>query len=309
MTQTENNCTSDTVPITIRISSIPQPAIVGKDKVCAGSNETYVVTKSDEKDLIDWTITGNRVSYALSEYSAGFVRSVDWIEEGFDTIAVYETNQYGCVGTYDYPVEVIGVPDVQFTAESLGTEGVITFTNMSLPQIVVSKDVEKEYHVDYYWDFGRKTDTALVLENQLTFDQTYRYGNYSAKLTAVNEFGCEASIVNPFFVDVKHGLFVPTAFSPYNPSASVRVFEPKGFNCSTFAIWIYDAWNNLVYYSEGVNEEGMPLASWDGLVNGKMMQAGTYRYKIEVTFEDHSEESLRVTQSVKPIWGNVVLIR
>ena len=104
-------------------------------------------------------------------------------------------------------------------------------------------------------------------------------------------------------------MFVPTAFAPNNPAAEVRVFKPKGFNCRTFEIWIYDSWNNLVYYSSGVGEKGVPLAEWDGRVNGKLMQAGTYRYKLEVTFEDHSEENLKIIQTVKPIWGNVMLIR
>ena len=309
MTQTINECTSDTVSIPFLISALPTPTITGADKVCEGANESYVVTKSDESNTMKWFVTGNRVIYELSSYSSGFVRSIDWTTEGLDTIFVYETNKYGCLGENEYPIEILSVPDAQFTAESLGQEGVITFTNTSDPQILNSKGVEKEYQVDYYWDFGRNTDTATVLQNAKVFEEKYRYGDYSAKMTAINEFGCANSVTNPFFVDVSHALYVPTAFAPMSASGEIRVFKPKGFNCSTFKIWIYDAWNNLVYYSEGVDEHGGPICEWDGKVDGKIMQCGTYRYKIEVTFEDHSEDNLKITQSVKPIWGNVILTR
>ncbi|MBO7055794.1 MAG: hypothetical protein J6W37_10550 [Bacteroidales bacterium] len=309
MTQTINECTSDTVSIPFLISALPTPTITGADKVCEGANESYVVTKSDESNTMKWFVTGNRVIYELSSYSSGFVRSIDWTTEGLDTIFVYETNKYGCLGENEYPIEILSVPDAQFTAESLGQEGVITFTNTSDPQILNSKGVEKEYQVDYYWDFGRNTDTATVLQNAKVFEEKYRYGDYSAKMTAINEFGCANSVTNPFFVDVSHALYVPTAFAPMSVSGEIRVFKPKGFNCSTFKIWIYDAWNNLVYYSEGVDEHGGPICEWDGKVDGKIMQCGTYRYKIEVTFEDHSEDNLKITQSVKPIWGNVILTR
>ncbi|MBP5583992.1 MAG: hypothetical protein J6X43_08590 [Bacteroidales bacterium] len=309
MTQNINECTSDTVTLPFLISALPTPTITGENKVCEGANESYVVTKSDEDNTIKWQVTGDRVIYELSSYGSGFVRSIDWMTEGFDTIFVYETNKYGCRGENEYPIEILSAPDAQFLAESLGQEGVITFTNTSESQILNNKGVEKEYHVDYYWDFGRTTDTARVLQNAEVFEEKYRYGDYYAKMTAINEFGCATSVTNPFFVDVAHALYVPTAFAPMSVSGEIRVFKPKGFNCSTFKIWIYDAWNNLVYYSEGVDDHGGPVCEWDGKVDGKMMQCGTYRYKIEVTFEDHSEDNMKITQSVKPIWGNVVLTR
>lgn len=309
MTQTLKDCTSDTAKISFLISDIPSPIITGETGVCAGETESYVVTKSAEGNSIQWGVTGNRISYELSSYSSGFVRSIDWTAIGFDTISVVETNKYGCIGTTELPVEVIGVPDAQFIGETLGQEGVVTFTNLSEAQIVSDKGTEKEYHVDYFWDFGRKTDTALVLQNDNVFEELYRYGNYTAELTAINEYGCENSIQGGFFVDVEHGLFIPTAFCPTNPAAEVRLFKPKGFNCRTFKIWIYDNWNNLVYYSEGVNDSGCPIAEWDGKVNNKMMQAGMYRYKVEVTYEDSEEDNLRKIQTVKPFWGSVMLMR
>ncbi|MCQ2959705.1 MAG: glycosyl hydrolase family 8 [Bacteroidales bacterium] len=309
MTQMVDGCVSDTITNQFYISALPTPIITGKSELCANTNEVYVITKTDMENSIDWTLTGDRVSYAISDYNTGFVRSVDWTQPGVDTIFVIETNKYGCKGSTDYVVEVIPVPDAQFMTESLGQEGVVTFYNTSEKQILEEGDFEKEYHVDYYWDFGRSTDSTVVLENAKTFEQRYRYGEYTAEMTAVNEFGCSSKIDWSFFVDVEHRLYIPSAFAPLSTNAEVRVFKPKGVNCRTFEIWIYDAWNNLVYYSEGIDERGAPRAEWDGKVNGKMMQSGTYRYKVIVTYEDHEEENLKIVQKAKPIWGNVVLLR
>lgn len=309
MTQMENGCVSDTIANQFVISALPTPLISGKSELCANANEVYVITKTDETNAIDWKLTGNRVSYAISNYSNGFVRSVDWTNPGVDTIFVTETNVYGCKGSTEFVVEVIPVPDAEFMTESLGQEGVVTFYNTSEKQILSEGDFEKEYHVDYYWDFGRPTDTAIVIENAKTFERRYEYGDYTAEMTAINEFGCSSKIDWGFFVDVEHRLFIPSIFAPMNPGHEVRLFKPKGINCSSFEMWIYDAWGNLVYYSSGVDERGAPLAEWDGCVNGKMMQAGTYRYKILVTYVDHEEENLKLTQKTKPIWGNVTLLR
>ncbi|MBR5434916.1 MAG: hypothetical protein IK117_10825 [Bacteroidales bacterium] len=309
MTQNVKGCVSDTVANQFLISALPSPYIIGKSQLCANSNEVYVVTKTNESNFIDWQLTGNRVSYDMSNYNTGFVRSIDWIDPGVDTIFVIEKNKYGCMGKTELVVEVIPVPDAQFITEMLGQEGVVTFTNTSEPQILNEGDFTKEYKVDYYWDFGRFADSTNILENKKVFDRMYPYGDYTAELTAVNEFGCSAKYADGFFVNVEHRLYIPSAFAPSCPGNEVRVFKPKGVNCKTFEIWIYDAWNNLVYYSSGVDERGAPNASWDGMVNGKMREAGTYRYKILVTFEDHEEETMRVTQNVKPIYGNVELLR
>ncbi len=309
MTQNVNGCVSDTIANQFLISALPSPYIVGKSQLCANSNEVYVVTKTNESNFIDWTLTGNRVSYDMSNYSTGFVRSIDWIDPGVDTIFVIEKNKYGCMGKTEMVVEVVPVPDAQFITELLGQEGIVTFTNTSEPQILDEGDFSKEYHVDYYWDFGRFADSSNILENKKVFDREYPYGDHTVELTAINEFGCTAKYTEGFFVNVEHRLFIPSAFAPMSPGNEVRIFKPKGVNCKTFEIWIYDAWNNLVYYSSGVDERGAPIASWDGMVNGKMKEAGTYRYKILVTFEDHEEETMRVTQNAKPIYGNVMLMR
>ncbi len=309
MTQRVNGCVSDTAENHFVISALPAPYISGKSQICANANEVYVVTKADPINVVDWVITGDRVSYALSNYNTGFVRSVDWVKPGVDTIFVTETNKYGCKGETEFVVEVVAAPDANFMTESLGTEGVVTFYNTSEKQVMNEGEFEKEYHVDYYWDFGRSTDSATVIENSKLFERMYQYGDYTAEMTAVNEFGCESKVTWGFFVDVEHRLFVPSAFAPTSPGAEVRVFKPKGVNCQSFEIWIYDAWNNLVYYSSGVNDQGAPDVEWDGRVNGKMMEAGVYRYKILVTYEDHEEETLKIVQKSKPIWGNVTLVR
>nr|HPH15533.1 gliding motility-associated C-terminal domain-containing protein [Bacteroidales bacterium] len=107
-----------------------------------------------------------------------------------------------------------------------------------------------------------------------------------------------------------YGLYVPNAFAPLNPAFGVRTFKPRGFNMTEFQIYIYDAWGNLMYYSEGVDENGSPLAEWDGLYNGEYAQTGTYIWKIQATFVNGTAWKGSDNNLVnKSTFGNVILIK
>ncbi|HRS19501.1 MAG TPA: hypothetical protein P5243_08355, partial [Bacteroidales bacterium] len=132
-------------------------------------------------------------------------------------------------------------PDADFITQNPGEEGLIEFTNTSKKQIATSNDSIYEFHVDYYWNYGRITDET-VLNNAPKFRQQYNFGTHTISLTAVNEAGCRNSISKDIFVDMTYGLYVPSAFAPENPAYGVRKFKPRGFNMTSFAISIFDAW-------------------------------------------------------------------
>ncbi|HON52073.1 MAG TPA: hypothetical protein P5243_08350 [Bacteroidales bacterium] len=66
----------------------------------------------------------------------------------------------------------------------------------------------------------------------------------------------------------------------------------------------------MVYYSEGVDENGSPLAEWDGYYNGELLQSGTYIWKIQASFVNGTNwvgEDKNISN--KSTFGNVMLIR
>jgi len=309
VSQEFNGCISPLGEVNVVISKPPKPEIIGAKHVCSNTTEIYSVKNYSAENTVTWKVTGNRPMYDVANVESAYTRSIDWLSPGVDTVIAIEENKYGCKGTVEFPVYVTDGPDVDFITQNPGEEGVIEFTNTSKPQILISNDSSFSFHVDYFWNFGR-TDDETVLQNELFFRQQYNFGTHTISLTAVNEAGCRNSISKEIFVDMTYGLYVPNAFAPLNPAFGVRTFKPRGFNMTEFQIYIYDAWGNLMYYSEGVDENGSPLAEWDGLYNGEYAQTGTYIWKIQATFVNGTAWKGSDNNLVnKSTFGNVILIK
>ncbi|HOS85101.1 MAG TPA: gliding motility-associated C-terminal domain-containing protein, partial [Bacteroidales bacterium] len=309
VSQEFNGCISPLGEVNVVISKPPKPEIIGAKHVCSNTTEIYSVKNYSAENTVTWKVTGNRPMYDVANVESAYTRSIDWLSPGVDTVIAIEENKYGCKGTVEFPVYVTDGPDVDFVTQNPGEEGVIEFTNTSKPQILISNDSSFSFHVDYFWNFGR-TDDETVLQNELFFRQQYNFGTHTISLTAVNEAGCRNSISKEIFVDMTYGLYVPNAFAPLNPAFGVRTFKPRGFNMTEFQIYIYDAWGNLMYYSEGVDENGSPLAEWDGMYNGEFAQTGTYIWKIQATFVNGTTWKGSDNNLVnKSTFGNVILIK
>ncbi len=117
------------------------------------------------------------------------------------------------------------------------------------------------------------------------------------------------SITKEIFVDIKSGVYFPTAFAPTNPAFGVRYFQPLGYGFKTCEVWIYDTWGNLLWYSDEV-EDGIFVGKWDGTYNGELLKSDTYIWKMEATFADGK---LWLGQGDNPNrlkkFGSVTLIR
>ncbi|OQA94668.1 MAG: hypothetical protein BWY22_02390 [Bacteroidetes bacterium ADurb.Bin217] len=105
------------------------------------------------------------------------------------------------------------------------------------------------------------------------------------QITVENAHGCVNSITKEIFVDIKSGVYIPTAFAPTNPALGVRYFQPLGYGFEECEVWIYDAWGNLVWYSNEV-EDGIFVGKWDGTYNGELLKSDTYIWKMEAKFVD-----------------------
>ena len=309
VSQTTNGCTSPLQEFNMIISKLPEPSITGPQYVCANGTSIYTVSKFNNENVVDWRVSGNRTTYEVSSSESGYTRSIDWVEPGLDTIFIVETNKYGCKGDTLLPVYITPVPDAQFITEHPGEEGLVTIRNTSEQQVLTENDSVVPFKVDYYWDFGRTNDKK-TLNNTLSFDERYNYGEYEITLTAVNQIGCSNTITQSTFIDMNYGIYVPNAFSPNNPAFGVRTFKPVGYNLTSFKMYIFDTWGNLVYFSEGINSEGGPIGEWDGIYNGEILQTGTYIWKIEAEFVDGTSWKGNFSKGRKQSsFGNVVLLR
>ena len=296
--------------IEITVSPIPNPVILGDTELCEKTTETYTIQYANTDNTYEWSITGGHLSYEIAQAGVtGHTRSFDFIKPGLDTITVHETNIYNCTGTTELPIIISPIPEVFFTTENPGQEGVIRVINESKPQIIEDGEERVEIPVNYYWDFGTTYTDTTIVRNEKTIDIQYKYGNYEISLEAIDEFGCRNSYSKDIFVNISYRLFIPNAFSPGNAAKGVRTFKPIGYNLETFKIWIFDQWGNIIWYSEGVTENGSPIGEWDGKYNNELLPAGAYIWKIEATFADGTKWSGEKDNGKNTKFGSVNIIR
>jgi gliding motility-associated-like protein len=153
----------------------------------------------------------------------------------------------------------------------------------------------------FFWDFGDNTFSSDP-------EPEHRYteeGDYTIKLKAFNQYGCQDSTKLENIVKVVKGgqVLVPNAFSPNVGSVSGGgglsdgkndIFLPVMRGVTQFELLIFDRWGELLFESQDASR------GWDGSHNGKLCQQDVYMYKLTASFEN-GEKIVRV--------GDVNLIR
>lgn len=192
-------------------------------------------------------------------------------------VSLEVTNAVGCSDKLDSVfIEIFPTPTAKFSfIES--DQGTLSFTNES-----VDADT-------YEWSFGdgwisNETDPIHVYDSANSMISS-TYENLELMLISLNNVGC-ADTATKFYDLYFKGLYIPTAFSPNNPSESVRYFKPMGVNLETFKIEVYSTWNQLLWESSALDENGSPTESWDGTFNGSALPSGVYIWKVSGVFKD-----------------------
>lgn len=131
------------------------------------------------------------------------------------------------------------------------------------------------------------------------FDYTYENtGRYKVVLIAINdaENKC-ADTIAPLYVNVLESLLeVPNVFTP-NGDGKNDVFMVKGLSLEDFHAVILNRWGRKVY------EWSDPYGGWDGRINGKYANPGTYFYIVTA----RGREKVNPPKYVKK--GALMLIR
>lgn len=123
---------------------------------------------------------------------------------------------------------------------------------------VVLQTVEQKYTA-YTWQDGSTSPELLVTEA----------AKYTLK--ANNICGSFADTVQTVLCNT-HCLNFPSAFTPNNDGLN-ESFRPGAFcPVTTYSVAVYDRFGKKVFESKD------PLAGWDGTINGKRAEMGTYVY-------------------------------
>ncbi len=194
---------------------------------------------------------------------------------GTYTVTLTATSNGGCATTLVIPdmIEVYPVPHASFFA----TPPITTVVNTDIQ----FTDLSQGNPVTWQWDFGDPatgTDVS-ALQNPL-YTYSNEYGSiYPVHLTVTNQYGCVDDTLLEVIVEPEFTFFIPNAFTPNNDGVNDG-FYGTGIGITSYEIWIFDRWGNLIFNSKDMNQP------WDGSVQGRggdICQIDTYVWKVTLT--------------------------
>ena len=94
-------------------------------------------------------------------------------------------------------------------------------------------------------------------------------------------------------------LYFPNVFSPNNDGIN-DTFTVQGDEdlINITSLEIFDRWGTKIYSLLNIDGEGPGEISWDGSIDGKVVQPGVYTYAVSVIMDDHNDRRFMGTVSI-----------
>jgi len=122
----------------------------------------------------------------------------------------------------------------------------------------------------------------------------------SYNISAINDKGCIATARRVINVEKTRDVYIPSAFSPNNDGVN-DMFTIYGDNDIEVIkdMKIFSRWGGLIFGNSNFGPNN-PEEGWNGKIDDKILQPGTFVYFVEVQFKDGSTEVFR---------GDITLVR
>ena len=269
-----DNCGTPAITDSVLVTLYPLPVVSFSALDSAGCYP-FCTTFSDRT-----TIASGSISYWLWNFGNGIGDTMNvqnpnkcFPTPGKYTVTLTTTSDKGCVSTQSVNNMVTSYnhPTAQFTESPQPTT--------ILDPVIYFKDKSIDNYGLASWDwttFGDQTDSTSSSSNPVhTYQDT---GTYCASLIVTNIHGCVDSTVNCVIIGPQFVLYIPDAFTP-NGNGLNDIFQPKGQFVTTFTMYIFNRWGEIIYTTNDINK------GWDGAINntGPLCQEDTYIYVINAT--------------------------
>ncbi|MFZ4547448.1 MAG: PKD domain-containing protein, partial [Bacteroidales bacterium] len=261
---------ADSIVKTMQVYGLPD-ANYQNSLSCAGDRTSFTdISVLSSAPLVNWKWEFSDSTKFLGTSDS---RNTDFIFNvpGTYLVNLMVTDTNGCYDTINQHVKTWNIPTSIYTyADNFNdVQGQLQFANLSI-------DAAK-----YYWDFGNGNESYL--QDPVAFFQND--GTYNISLVSWNDKGCTDTLTMKYEFLVK-GLYVPNAFSPENPEESVHLLKPVGINLKEYRFEVFDRWDNLLWWSDKLDDLGRPTEGWDGTYNGVLLQEGVFVWKASAVFKD-----------------------
>ncbi|MFK7783689.1 MAG: gliding motility-associated C-terminal domain-containing protein [Crocinitomicaceae bacterium] len=242
---------------------------------CQGHEVTFTNTSTAASGLAncDWTMDGQTVN------GCGSV-TYSFPNGGTYDVTLTTTSVTGCVTTETYsdyvyieatPEASFGVSNGQLTVLETGVDFFNTSTGA----------------VSYEWNFDDDSGTFYDEDMWHEFP-TDDGGSYNVQLIAISPIGCPDTTWGAINIDVELLYFIPNTFTP-DYDAFNQYFKPvftSGFDPFDYNLKIFNRWGEVIWESNDAT------VGWDGTYNGKLVQVGTYAWKIEFKTSNSDERKM-----------------
>lgn len=286
LTVGHSNCWSETYTKNIRVDPVPTADIEVRPNICQGQTELVSLRSyTSTVDSFFWAWDGGYTThYSTDQGPYGVI----WNDAGKKYITLRLVDEL-CSATITDSTYIHAKPDATFKVDGYAADRLFCIGDSILMTANTILPAAK-----YSWTPSRFFDTYSSLP------VTYARIDYKSyvKLSVTDEFGCFNS--DSVLINTKSCCEIgfPTAFTPNNDGRN-DLFRPfpqatgneRFVNVRTFKV--VNRYGQVVY--ETANTRG----GWDGTLNGKPQDAGTYFYYINFQCDGKSVDQK----------GEVILVR
>ena len=304
----------DSISKQVVIYNTPEAVILDENyELCAYDVVTlYSLTvdsfpNGDVVDSLIWYVS-NGAQYKVYKDSS---LSLSFNGGGDFKIGLVAITDKGCRDTADAQITV-----------RVHTTPIVTFTDTMLNARTFRFDglVDSTKNANYYWDFGDGNFNEGLRLDTISHryeDRLCRIDEDIEKtviLTVANEVEGFGACLDADTLNVSmqgYHLNVPNAFAPDRLNVDdANVFLPKGRLLGSYRLRIFDEWGNVVFETSALDENGVPLEPWNGILNGVKMPMGAYVWTIDAAFNDGYEWPVQECNfdNIRA-YGTVTLIR
>lgn len=168
---------------------------------------------------------------------------------------------------FDFEVEGTGIKDD--ASGGIFPDDVLQFTDLS-----------DRRAVKWDWDFG---DGDFSSEQNPTH-VFGKKGQFEVKLVISDKYGCQNTVVKTVSITRSYRLMVPSGFTP--TESENQTFLPKFKGLVQMELLIFNTWGELIFRTDELNTQG-----WDGTLEGKLLDAGIFVYRIDGVATDGEKVS------------------
>jgi gliding motility-associated-like protein len=149
--------------------------------------------------------------------------------------------------------------------------------------------------VSWYWDFGDGTSSTDSVPLPHQYPPSTSDINYLVKLVVQNNLGCFDTTVKAILKVKSCYITVPSGFTPNGDGINDYLYPLNAYKATNLEFRVFNRYGQLIFETKDWTRK------WDGTINGKPQDIGTYVWMLQYTDKD--------TGKKYALKGTTVLIR